>query len=236
MSSARTAGAQPQVQRLEATFSLSPSHTHSIRSSPLLDETLREPKGRIYDNDQEDHYLEAYEMVQVYGVAPQDSADANVPTNGVEENGEGDESRALLTGRTVARATQKDKDGHASLLSCISNLSNTIIGSGASKYCYCGASPMLIHLTSIRLASRHAHLPSGAYHTYLVIWRRPYLPQSLTKKLTSSYPCMPLVILLSPSSVVSTHMDSVVFIVSVLRCLSSAGDRPWPRADCCPEW
>ncbi|KAF5316609.1 hypothetical protein D9619_006400 [Psilocybe cf. subviscida] len=69
-------------------------------------------------------------MVQVYGVAPRDSADANVAANGAEGNGEGDESQALLTGRTVARATQKEKDGHASLLSCISNLSNTIIGSG----------------------------------------------------------------------------------------------------------
>lgn len=71
-------------------------------------------------------------MVQVYGVAPQDSADANIVTNGVEGHGEGDESQALLTGRTVTRATQKEKDGHASLLSCISNLSNTIIGSGES--------------------------------------------------------------------------------------------------------
>lgn len=83
-------------------------------------------------------------MVQVYGVAPHDSADANVTTNGAEGNGEGDESQALLTGRTVARATQKEKDGHASLLSCISNLSNTIIGSGASKYCYSGAVPVLM--------------------------------------------------------------------------------------------
>ncbi|KAF8967626.1 vacuolar amino acid transporter 5 [Flammula alnicola] len=43
-----------------------------------------------------------------------------------------DESRALLGGRAGVsqHKTDKDADGHASLVSCISNLSNTIIGSG----------------------------------------------------------------------------------------------------------
>ncbi|KDR80651.1 hypothetical protein GALMADRAFT_241008 [Galerina marginata CBS 339.88] len=66
-------------------------------------------------------------MVQTYGVAPENSAEAEPDVDGVE-----DESRALLDGGggAVRRKTEEEDDGHASLVSCISNLSNTIIGSG----------------------------------------------------------------------------------------------------------
>lgn len=106
-------------------------------------------------------------MVQVYGVAPQDSADANA--HGVEGQ-EGDESQALLTGRTVARATKKDNDGNASLLSCISNLSNTIIGSGAYwPYTTPSAGSTLMQPHFTRRVSRHAYLPSGVSSCCLIL-------------------------------------------------------------------
>ena len=69
-----------------------------------------------------------YEMVQTYGVAEATDVD---PSTG------GDEARALLGGdsATVRKAEGKP-DGHATIVSCISNLSNTIIGSGA-RYLFC---------------------------------------------------------------------------------------------------
>jgi len=64
-------------------------------------------------------------MVQTYGVAREHSAET-------DEHGIVDESRALLGGGNSGRVPGKKlPDGHASLTSCISNLSNTIIGSGA---------------------------------------------------------------------------------------------------------
>jgi hypothetical protein len=65
-------------------------------------------------------------MVQTYGVAP-DNDNEPTPTNFVS-SGEG-ESSALLGGDASIKRTDK-ADGHASIISSISNLSNTIIGSG----------------------------------------------------------------------------------------------------------
>ncbi|PPQ78399.1 hypothetical protein CVT25_011622 [Psilocybe cyanescens] len=62
-------------------------------------------------------------MVQTYGIAPDNQVEQD--THGVS-----DESRALLGGDSGRVHSNKDDDGHASLVSCISNLSNTIIGSG----------------------------------------------------------------------------------------------------------
>ncbi|KAF8159531.1 transmembrane amino acid transporter protein-domain-containing protein [Crassisporium funariophilum] len=61
-------------------------------------------------------------MVQTYGVAPESSAEPNAL--------ETDEGRALLGGPRRTSKVDSNADGHASLISCISNLSNTIIGSG----------------------------------------------------------------------------------------------------------
>jgi hypothetical protein len=67
-------------------------------------------------------------MVQTYGVAP-DNDNEPMPTNYIGAT-EG-ESSALLGGD--ASIKRKDKaDGHASIISSVSNLSNTIIGSGES--------------------------------------------------------------------------------------------------------
>lgn len=61
-------------------------------------------------------------MVQTYGVAGATDVD---PSTG------GDEARALLGGDSAAvRKAEGKPDGHATIVSCISNLSNTIIGSG----------------------------------------------------------------------------------------------------------
>lgn len=62
-------------------------------------------------------------MVQTYGVAPGNDAG---PANHVP--GEGEDS-ALLGGDSAPKLQGK-ADGHASIVSCVSNLSNTIIGSG----------------------------------------------------------------------------------------------------------
>ncbi|KIK08887.1 hypothetical protein K443DRAFT_671943 [Laccaria amethystina LaAM-08-1] len=61
-------------------------------------------------------------MVQTYGVAEATDFD---PSTG------GDEARALLGGDSAGvRKAEGKADGHATIVSCISNLSNTIIGSG----------------------------------------------------------------------------------------------------------
>lgn len=79
-----------------------------------------------------------------------------------------DESRALL-GRAGEPQNKPDskKDGHATLVSCISNLLNTIIGSGAH--------PCFLSRNAVRGFSnhgfrfyRHAYFSSG---TYLAIFR-----------------------------------------------------------------
>ena len=62
-------------------------------------------------------------MVQTYGVAQYNAGD---PTNHVP--GDGEESTLLGEDATVERPGRTD--GHASIISCVSNLSNTIIGSG----------------------------------------------------------------------------------------------------------
>lgn len=67
-------------------------------------------------------------MVQTYGVVPENDSEP-IPTNYIDA-AEG-ESSALLGGD--ASIKRKDKaDGHASIVSSVSNLSNTIIGSGES--------------------------------------------------------------------------------------------------------
>ena len=63
-------------------------------------------------------------MVQTYGVARANAVDS----------GTGQEEQAALLGGDSAPSSVKPldkRDGHASLISCISNLANTIIGSGA---------------------------------------------------------------------------------------------------------
>ncbi|TFK39871.1 transmembrane amino acid transporter protein-domain-containing protein [Crucibulum laeve] len=64
-------------------------------------------------------------MVQTYGVAPENATEPGVQA-------EGEEATALLGGNrdTSVKRTQEKRDGHATMYSCISNLSNTIIGSG----------------------------------------------------------------------------------------------------------
>jgi len=67
-------------------------------------------------------------MVQTYGVAEATDVD---PSTG------GDEARALLGGDSAAvKKAEGKRDGHATIVSCISNLSNTIIGSGTC-YLFC---------------------------------------------------------------------------------------------------
>jgi hypothetical protein len=64
-------------------------------------------------------------MVQTYGIAHHSTAEPALAGNSEETN-------ALLGGvrnATVRHETGK-REGHASLGSCVSNLSNTIIGSG----------------------------------------------------------------------------------------------------------
>ena len=62
-------------------------------------------------------------MVQTYGIVPESSADS-------EPSLDTDEARTLLASPGTPSKRNKHEDGPAGLLSCISNLSNTIIGSG----------------------------------------------------------------------------------------------------------
>lgn len=84
-------------------------------------------------------------MVQTYGIASENDVDAS-------GHGDVDESRALLGGagssgssRTDATGVEKP-DGKATLLSCASNLSNTIMGTGMWK---------LLLLAGLLLLTRH---------------------------------------------------------------------------------
>ena len=61
-------------------------------------------------------------MVQTYGIAPENSAESSLDV---------DEARALLATPETPNKKDGRVDGHATLISCISNLLNTIIGSGA---------------------------------------------------------------------------------------------------------
>lgn len=61
-------------------------------------------------------------MVQTYGVSREDAAEPNTP-------GLGNESSALLGGES-APVNRGLREGHATMISCVSNLMNTIVGSG----------------------------------------------------------------------------------------------------------
>jgi hypothetical protein len=69
---------------------------------------------------------ESYEMVATYGVARENDVDASYREGS-------DESRALLGGTSgsgTPAVPSGKRDGHATMMSCIGNLANTIIGSG----------------------------------------------------------------------------------------------------------
>jgi len=71
-------------------------------------------------------------MVQTYGVASAGKFDSHLDGDNV------DEGRALLgsdSSHSGSISSFKKKDGNATLVSSISNLLNTIIGSGMSHFC-----------------------------------------------------------------------------------------------------
>lgn len=74
-------------------------------------------------------------MVQTYGVVPETSVEPSIET---------DEARALLADPNAPSKRDRHTDGHATLTSGISNLLNTIIGSGAY---FITPSGRLTHLT-----------------------------------------------------------------------------------------
>lgn len=73
-------------------------------------------------------------MVQTYGVAPVNDSE---PTDQA-----GSEDSALLGGDATAKKV--GRDGNATMISCISNLANTIIGSGELTLRLCHAVVVLI--------------------------------------------------------------------------------------------
>lgn len=117
------------------------SHTWSLRYWPSCSENrgliniLIEadefakftPIGTISTED--DYGIELHEMVQTYGVASAGNSDFHLNSDNA------DEGRALL-GSNSSRTIFKKKDGHATLVSSISNLLNTIIGSGMSPFAW----------------------------------------------------------------------------------------------------
>lgn len=70
-------------------------------------------------------------MVQNYGVAPKSAhtVATDNDTDILTPGGAGETSALLGENSTGSRVVGKP-DGHAGLISCVSNLSNTIIGSG----------------------------------------------------------------------------------------------------------
>jgi hypothetical protein len=74
-------------------------------------------------------------MVQTYGVVPETSLEPSIDT---------DEARALLADPNAPSKRDRHADGHATLTSSISNLLNTIIGSGA----YITSPSVLTYLTN----------------------------------------------------------------------------------------
>ncbi|KAG6910013.1 hypothetical protein DXG01_013735 [Tephrocybe rancida] len=72
-------------------------------------------------------HTEEYEMVQTYGVARASTNNALEPPSADDAS----EGSALLGGSgDTAKRTMTKRDGHASIMSCISNLANTIMGTG----------------------------------------------------------------------------------------------------------
>ena len=65
-------------------------------------------------------------MVHTYGAVAETSVEAVEPS--IDDT---DEARALLADPNAPSKKDRHTDGHATLTSCISNLLNTIIGSGA---------------------------------------------------------------------------------------------------------
>lgn len=65
-------------------------------------------------------------MMHSYGAVETGVRDVHSVHHGVEDN----EGSTLLG----SEPAPKPREGHASMISCISNLSNTILGTGASFY------------------------------------------------------------------------------------------------------
>jgi len=81
-------------------------------------------QGAVASSDENEDEDEYFDMVQTYGVAQANGVDP-----GTVQGGE----QAALLGSYAAPSVKRldQRDGHASLISCVSNLANTIIGSGA---------------------------------------------------------------------------------------------------------
>ncbi|KAG6891183.1 hypothetical protein C0995_008435 [Termitomyces sp. Mi166 len=111
---------------------------HSIkrRKEAVSDSELEDEVDKTSDSETETG-AEAFEMVQTYGAVRPPPYSYSELESGPNS---GSEQSALLGGeRDTSRVVQRD--GHASLASCISNLANTIMGTGA-----------------------HAHVSIGEYH------------------------------------------------------------------------
>jgi hypothetical protein len=82
--------------------------------------SVRQP---IDIEDWKDEEDEGFEMVQGYGIVQETRSEPGASTGGEQSALLGDDRDT-----TVKRLVKPD--GHASIVSCISNLANTIIGSG----------------------------------------------------------------------------------------------------------
>ncbi|KAG6897428.1 hypothetical protein C0992_001589 [Termitomyces sp. T32_za158] len=94
----------------------------------------------LLEEEEVDKETEAFEMVQTYGAVRPPAYDESEPGPS-----SGSEQSALLGGErdtSVKRVVQHD--GHASLTSCISNLANTIMGTGAYLIIVKGLMPNVV--------------------------------------------------------------------------------------------
>jgi hypothetical protein len=83
----------------------------------IVNNKIRDNRSLSFDSDDDGQY----EMTQTYGIASERSPD---PASA----GLGEESRALLGPESVP--VKQRAEGHANIVSSVSNLANTIIGSG----------------------------------------------------------------------------------------------------------
>lgn len=105
------------------------SPSRSTRLSPLLLPASPILGGTLRARSPSNSDFGEIEMAQAYGAAP--TRDSGPERTGNYES----EASTLLPPASPVGEAEVVKDGHASLGSCVGNLTNTIIGSGTTPCC-----------------------------------------------------------------------------------------------------
>lgn len=131
-----------------------------MQTSRVLSNPIRSgysTPAAISSSESLDLDLDSYEMALKYGAVLTTAADATVGDS---------ESSALLAGEAAPSVRQKE--GHASMLSSVSNLSNTIIGSGEcfrSIYSFLELTSLCAGMLTFPLV--RFRRPVGSFHGFI---------------------------------------------------------------------